>query len=96
MSASRRISLSLPVELTRQLDFVSGRMGLSRSALVSALLSQGLPTMVDLLQSVPANPKDATPSERRRFRGIAAKSIANEIEGLFLLAGESQDDLFSK
>ena len=92
MSASRRISLSLPDDLIGQLDFVSDRMGLSRSALVSALLSQGLPTMVDMLKAVPANPDDATPSERRRFRGIAAKSIANEIEDL--LTGESQNDFF--
>lgn len=92
MATSRRTSLSLPSELIAQMDFVSSRMGLSRSALVSGLLSSALPTMVEMLQAVPPGITDATVSERRRFRGIAAKSIANEIEGL--LTGELQNDLF--
>lgn len=92
MSSSRRVSLSLPCDLLDQLDFVCGRMGLSRSALVSALVSQATPTMVEMLKSVPPNPDDATSAERRRFRGIAAKSIATEIEAL--LTGEVQHDIF--
>lgn len=70
MSTVKRITLSVPIELARDLDYVQRRMGVSRSAFVSSILADGVRDLRELLESLPEQP---TPDDVVRFRG---KSIA--------------------
>jgi hypothetical protein len=70
MSTVKRITLSFPVELVRDLDYVHRRMGVSRSAFVASILAEGVRDLRVLLGSLPDQP---TPDDVVRFRG---KSIA--------------------
>lgn len=92
-SGHRRITVSLPPDAVDQLDFVSLRLLCSRSALLSELLMQSLPGMVQVAQCMPDPGSDVTTEDIRRLRGASARLIAEQVERL--LAG-GQDDLFSK
>lgn len=70
MSTVKRISLSVPVDLARDLDYVHRRIGVSKSALVSLLLSEGLSDVRALLESIPDDP---SPDDILRFRGASAE-----------------------
>lgn len=84
-----KISITIPPELLADLDYVSGRLGVSRSALISEVLPQGLQMMRSMLEQVPLNP---SPDDVLRFRGESADLVREKIESL---RGMS-DDLFSK
>lgn len=89
----RRITASLPPSAVEQLDFVATRLGCSRSALLSELLSQSLPGMVQIVECLPDNSSAATQDDVRRLRGASARVIGEQVERL--IAG-AQDDLFGK
>jgi len=84
----RKISVTLPPDLVADLDYVSRRLGVSRSALMAQLLPDGISALRDLLVSVPENP---TPEDIVRFRGDSAAEIRRRVEDLKGLA----DDLLS-
>lgn len=89
MANLRKVSLALAPCLLSDLDYISGRLGISRSALVNSLLIQGIAPMRKLLGQIPLSP---TPADIVRFRGDSAKVVA---ERLSALEGAA-DDLFTR
>lgn len=84
-----KISITVPPELVADLDYVSGRLGVSRSALISEILPESLGIMRSMLEQVPLNP---TPEDVLRFRGESADLVRGKIESLKGMT----DDLFAK
>lgn len=84
----KKISVTLPPEIVADLDYVSKRLGVSRSALIAQTLPDGLSFMRGLLVDVPENP---TPEDVIQFRGSSADQIRERIEQLKGMA----DDLFA-
>lgn len=84
-----KISITVPPELVADLDYVSGRLGVSRSALISEVLPESLSVMRTMLEQVPLNP---TPEDVLRFRGESADLVRSKIESLKGMT----DDLFAK
>lgn len=89
MAKMRKVSLALAPSVVDDLDYVSGRLGVSRSALASDLLGQAGANMRKLLEQVPLSP---TPADAVRFRGESAKLVEERINELRGIA----DDLFSQ
>lgn len=89
MSAQmKKVSLSIPPALVADLDHVSARLGISRSALVSQLLDSALPDMRRLIDLIPPAPSAA---DFVRFRGESADVVRSRVESV----RQSADDLFS-
>lgn len=84
-----RVSVSLPTSLVDDLAYLSGRLGVSRSALISQLLSGAASDLRKLLEQVPLNP---TPEDMVRFRGSSVNVVRERIESV----KELGDDLFSR
>lgn len=84
-----KISITVPPELVADLDYVSRRLGVSRSALISEILPESLGIMRSMLEQVPLNP---TPEDVLRFRGESAELVRGKIESLKGMT----DDLFAK
>lgn len=84
-----KISITIPPELLADLDYVSGRLGVSRSALIAEVLPEALGFMRGMLEQVPLNP---TPDDVLRFRGESAELVRQKIDSI----REMGDDLFSK
>lgn len=92
-SGHRRVTVSLPPAALEQLDFVANRLGCSRSAFLSEMLLQSLPSIVEAVEYLPPGLQDATTDDIRRMRGASARLIGRQVERLILGA---QDDLFRK
>ncbi|MNF71835.1 hypothetical protein D3C85_912240 [compost metagenome] len=84
-----KISVTVPPELVADLDYVAGRLGISRSALIASILPETLGIMRAMLEQVPLNP---TPDDVLRFRGESAELVREKIEALKGMT----DDLFAK
>lgn len=89
MSKSRKVSLSLDANLVANLDYLSSRLSVSRSALVTQLLLDGVAHMRRLVQVIPPNP---TPADLVRMRGESIEEVRARIESLKSL----ENDLFSE
>jgi hypothetical protein len=89
MANMRKVSLALDPTVVEDLDYVGGRLGVSRSAMVNQLLLEAVPVMRKLLQQVPLSP---TPTDAVRFRGESAKIVEERLAELQGIA----HDLFSK
>ena len=89
MAKTSKISVSLPPELVADLDYLSGRMGVSRSALIAEFMSEAAAETRRLLELVPPNP---TPADVLRMRGQSEEVIRARIDSLKGMI----DDLFSK
>lgn len=89
MSKSRKVSLSLDANLVANLDYLSSRMSVSRSALVTQLLLDGVTHMRRLVEVIPPNP---TPADLVRMRGESIEEVRARIESLKSL----ENDLFSE
>lgn len=87
--AKLKIALSLSPGVVDNLDYISGRLGISRSALVDNLLTESLPVMRKLFEQVPYSP---TPVDVVRARGESAAIVQDRIDQLQALA----DDLFAQ
>jgi hypothetical protein len=83
-----KISITIPPELLADLDYVSGRLSISRSALIAQVMPQALGVMRSMLEQVPLNP---TPDDVRRFRGESVGIVREKIDSLRGLS----DDLFA-
>lgn len=86
--ATKKVSLSLDEVLVEDLDFISKRMGISRSSLVSELLAEALPGIRKVIALIPESP---TPADVVRYRGESVAIIQERLES----ARRSVDDLFS-
>lgn len=89
MSKSRKVSLSLDATLVSNLDYLSARMSVSRSALVTQLLLDGVAHMRRLVEVIPPNP---TPADLVRMRGESVEEVRARIQQLQAL----ENDLFSE
>ena len=69
----------VPPELASDLNFVHRRLGISKSALVTSLLQDGLRNFRLLLESLPPEPDD---QDMRRFRGASADLILEQMKAL--------------
>lgn len=87
-----KISITVPPELVTGLAYVCSRAGVSRSALIAYLLSEGVPAMRKLLEQVPLDPTSLTGPEILRMRGESEQIVRERISALEGMA----DDLFSK
>lgn len=72
MAQLRKVSLALDPALVSDLDYVSGRLGISRSALVGQLLGEAVSPMREIFEQIPLSP---TPADVVRFRGESAKVV---------------------
>ena len=77
-----RLSMSLPSSLVKDLDYVSSRMGITRSSLVTNLLSDSVPSMRVLLEGVPEDPNEIDSNVVRRLRGESGQLIEKRLSRL--------------
>lgn len=84
----RKISVTVSPELVADLDNVAGRLGVSRSAIISELLAAPVSDMRAMLDQLPLNP---TPADVVRFRGASAEVVRDRLSNLQGIA----DDLLS-
>jgi len=77
MSTVKRMTLSVPVDLAKDIDYVHKRVGVSKSAFVSSLLAQGVHDLRELLESLPDEP---SPDDIVRFRGASADLAKGRME----------------
>ena len=89
MSKTRKISVSLSGSLVDDLDYISARMGVSRSAIISEFMADALSEARRGFELVPPNP---TPADVVRMRGESEEVIRQRLASLQGIA----DDLFSK
>ena len=89
MPKLQKVSLALAPGVVLDLGYLTGRLGISRSALVNNLLAEAVPAMRKLLEQIPLSP---TPADAIRFRGESIKIVDERIAELQGIA----DDLFSK
>ena len=83
-----KVAMSLPPSLVADLDFLSTRLGVSRSALAAELLSDAAAEMRRVVSLIPPNP---TPADLLRMRGESEVFIRERIASATRLT----DDLFS-
>jgi len=77
----KKITMSIPVGLVTELDFVCERLGLSRSALVSGLLTPVVPKYVELC------------GRRSAYEGAARRFSGSSMESIILALDSLQDEL---
>jgi hypothetical protein len=80
----------MPADLVDDLDYISGRLGISRSGFVSGLLMAGeLRSLRTILQNIPENPTEA---DAKRFRGDSRAYIESKLQELQRMQGGLFDD----
>lgn len=86
MAKLSRVTFTFPPSLVDDLAFVSGRVGVSRSALVSDVLGQPLADLRRLLEAVPPSP---SPADVLRLRGDSEVLIEARLSELRAALGGS-------
>ena len=89
MSQTRKISVSLSAQLVDDLDYMSARMGVSRSAIIDNIMGEVLGETRRLFEMIPPNP---TPADIVRMRGESVDVIRQRLASLQGIA----NDLLSK
>lgn len=94
MAKLARTSFTLPPEMVRDLAYISGRIGVSRSALLADLSAEPISDLRKLLESIPPSP---TPADVLRLRGDSEALIISRLANLRQvwggdLAGDPQSD----
>lgn len=79
MTKSAKISVSLPPALVDDLDYIAGRLGVSRSALLAQLMADAVPQMRVLIEAVPPAP---TAADLLRMRGQSEELVRQRVDGL--------------
>lgn len=86
--ACRKINVSIPEAVVCDLDYISKRMGITRSALLSNLIAEPSKDLRCLMETLPNNP---TPEDVLRSRGASVDLISKRLEEYSVAA----DDLFA-
>lgn len=90
MTTLKRVSISMPIELADDLDYISKRLGVSRSGLVSQMLLAGdIHQLRVLLGHIPEEP---TEGDLKRFRGDSKAYIEDALSRLQSMQGVLFDD----
>jgi len=87
----RKLSVSVPSMVVEDMDYITGRMKISRSALISNLINSPVHDMRVLLESIPDNP---SPEDIIRSRGASADLVKKRLTEINQLV--DGDDLFSE
>jgi hypothetical protein len=90
---AKKISVSLPIEVFNDLDALAHFSGVSRSALLSAILANVLPDVRDSVVSLSHTFDPASSGAYRRYRTSSKDLIDSYVSSL---RGELQHDLFQK
>lgn len=84
-----RMSFTLPPPVRADLDYLSDRMGVTKSALVAELLGGPLSDLRSLMEMVPDNPTEA---DVLRARGKSNELIVKRLQSLRRIEGDLFDD----
>jgi hypothetical protein len=84
-----RVSFTVPPHIRSNLDYLSVRLGVTKSALVSELLDSSLSDLRELMEMVPDNP---TTDDIIRARGKSNSLIAHRLRNLRSIEGDLFDD----
>lgn len=85
----RKITISAPESLVDNLDYLAGRTGTSRSAIIAEFLGDALAHTRKIYELIPPNP---TPADVVRMRGQSEEVIRERLASLQGIA----NDLFSQ
>lgn len=91
---TKRVSLTIPIDVLSEIDYCSGRLGITRSAFISELMRQSLSPITPLLRNLPDSPDDVA---IKRFRGDSVSLIRSMVgDALPSIEGvvDEQRDLF--
>lgn len=86
--ACRKVTFSVPSEMVEDLDYLSKRIKVSRSALLSQIAAEPIATLRVLVSEVPENP---TEEDLIRAKGRSISLVESRIENIKGIG----DDLFS-
>ena len=89
MNKTAKISVSLPADVVDNLNYMSHRLGVSRSAIISEMLGESLSDAVRLVKLIPPNP---TPADVLRMRGDSEELVRQRLASLASMDG----DLFAE
>lgn len=89
MNKTSKISVSLPADVVADLDYMSHRLGVSRSAIIAEMLGESLADAVRLVKLIPPNP---TPADVLRMRGDSEELVRQRLASITALDG----DLFAE
>lgn len=84
-----RMSFTVPPQIRADLDYLSTRLGVTKSALLVELLGSALHDLRSLVEMVPDNP---SPDELLRARGKSNEMIATRLRSYRKLEGDLFDD----
>jgi len=84
-----RMSFTVPPSLRADLDYLSARLGITKSALLSELVSTPLHDLRTLVESVPDNPTEA---DLVRARGLSNELITQRIQSFRRIEGDLFDE----
>lgn len=84
-----RVSFTVPPSIRENLDYLSGRMGVTKSALITELVSGPLGDLKALMEMVPENP---TADDFLRARGKSNELILKRIQSLRSIEGDLFDE----
>jgi hypothetical protein len=84
-----RVSFTIPPQVRANLDYLSDRLGVTKSALAAELLDTPLSDLRELMEMVPQNP---TPEDLLRARGKSNSLIAHRLRNIRSLEGDLFDE----
>lgn len=84
-----RMSFTVPPQIRADLDYVSARLGITKSALLTELVGQPLTDLRSLMELVPENPTEA---DLLRARGKSNELIVSRLQSLRQIEGDLFDD----
>lgn len=90
MASSKRVTISLPTRIADDLDYISARLGISRSAFLAQLLTEAnLSALRSLVSTLPESPSEG---DARRFRGESRQFVKSRMDQLQSMQGGLFDD----
>jgi len=86
----RRVTISLDPDVDNDLKYVSHRLGITKSGLVSDLLFEAVGHMAIMLRAIPEDATNLGANEVKRMRGLSADLVREQIQKV----RDLDDDLF--
>jgi hypothetical protein len=83
------MSFTVPPQVRADLDYLSARLGVTKSALISELLATPLADLRSLVEMVPDNPSQ---DDLLRARGKSNELITDRLQSYRKLEGDLFDD----